>query len=310
MAASDGIWRQVSESKASVPPDQRVYSIADQVARFNRAKEEKNERYLNIESVFDGAYLKGKRVLVTGGGRGLGMALTKELIAQGVSSVLVICRSKSAELEATIKTAEGSSTTIEVIEGVDVSDTKAVNEASEKIAAPVDVVIHNAGYFYGPHESILDKTLNFEEQLKQIDICALGPLRLTAALVNANKLMPDTKSIVVIITSQAGSCEWRFTQNKDNGGDYGHHMSRAACNMGGALMSEELKSKNIPVIMLHPGFCRTEMTAKFGEELWDREGAVPSSEGAKRVLHQIGQMWSIDKTGSFANCEDGLLIPW
>jgi hypothetical protein len=59
--------QESQQQLAQQPPSDRVYSIADQVARFERAKEEKNERYLNIASVFDGSYLKGKRVLITGG---------------------------------------------------------------------------------------------------------------------------------------------------------------------------------------------------------------------------------------------------
>jgi NAD(P)-dependent dehydrogenase (short-subunit alcohol dehydrogenase family) len=83
---------------------------------------------------------------------------------------------------------------------------------------------------------------------------------------------------VVIISSQAGSVEWRSVQNASKGGDYGHHMSRAACNMGAALLAQEFKSKNIPVGILHPGFNRTEMTKKY-EAIWDKEGAVHPSEG-------------------------------
>ena len=56
--------------RTSMAVEDRVYSIADQVARFERAKKEKNERYLNIASVFDGSYLKGKRVMITGGNQG------------------------------------------------------------------------------------------------------------------------------------------------------------------------------------------------------------------------------------------------
>lgn len=41
----------------------------------------------------------------------------------------------------------------------------------------IDILINNAGYFYGPQEKVIEDTLNFEEQMKQIDICALGPLR-------------------------------------------------------------------------------------------------------------------------------------
>jgi hypothetical protein len=74
-----------------------AYSMADQVARFARAKEENNQRYLDIASVFDGGDLSGKRVLVTGGNRGLGLAITKELVAIGATA-LVLCRSSSPEL--------------------------------------------------------------------------------------------------------------------------------------------------------------------------------------------------------------------
>ena len=74
-----------------------TYSMADQVARFAKAKEENNQRYLDIASVFDGGDLSGKRVLVTGGNRGLGLAITKELVAIGATA-LVLCRSSSPEL--------------------------------------------------------------------------------------------------------------------------------------------------------------------------------------------------------------------
>ena len=115
------------------------------------------------------------------------------------------------------------------------------------------------------------------------------------------------RGAIVVITSQAGSAEWRFTQNPE-GGDYGHHMSRAACNIGAVLLSQELKPKGVPVLMLHPGFNKTGMTAKYSH-IWDVEGAVDASVGAKRVLHEINVM-ELRTTGAFINCEDGLVIPW
>lgn len=278
--------------------DKRVFSIADQVARFERAKCEKNERYLNIASVFDGSYLKGKRVLITGGNRGLGLAITQELVKNG-AQVIVVGRSNSKELK-------DLGSKVNVIEKVDMQNTANIDGFVSKLQTPVDIVINNAGYFYEANESVVDKTLNFEEQLKMIDICALGPLRVTAAMFNAGLLKPGSKSI--IITSQAGSAEWRFTQNKDNGGDYGHHMSRAACNIAGCLLSEELKAKGVAISMLHPGFNRTEMTSKYSH-IWDREGAVDSSEGAMRVLHEVKGV-DMETTGRFINCEDGLQIPF
>lgn len=153
-----------------------------------------------------------------------------------------------------------------------------------------------------------------------IDICALGSLRVTAALWNANKLRRDGSCKIIMITSQGGSIAWRKTQNApgpDFAGNYGtillsaasyyiylciiplfgiymfffykyrlifffsliynqgHHMSKAANNMMGKLVALELKNK-AQVAVLHPGFNRTDMTAKYSH-IWDIEGAVNSS---------------------------------
>ncbi|KAJ8609466.1 hypothetical protein CTAYLR_005449 [Chrysophaeum taylorii] len=274
-----------------------TYSIADQQARFARAKEEKNERFLDITTVFDGEYLRDKRVVVTGGNRGLGLEIVKRAKECG-AEVIVTCRAGAADVE-------GLAT---AYEGVDVTNLQSLTDFAKRVVeekGPIDVLINNAGYFYGPQEKVIEGTLNFDEQWKQIDICALGPLRVTSELFNAGGLKEGSKA--VIITSQAGSVEWRFTQNPE-GGDYGHHMSRAACNIMGALLSQELKSKGITVLLLHPGFNKTTMTKKY-EHIWEIEGAVEPSQGAMRVLHEVGAH-GIEDSGKFFNCEDGLQIPW
>ena len=83
-------------------------------------------------------------------------------------------------------------------------------------------LINNAGYFMREEETLAN--LNFAEELKTIDICAIGPLRTTAALLNAGLLKEGSK--IVMITSQGGSVSWRTTQNPQ-GHDYGHHVSFA-----------------------------------------------------------------------------------
>ena len=44
---------------------------------------EGNKRMLEIDSFYKPEYLKGKCVLVTGGNRGLGLAITEELVNRG-----------------------------------------------------------------------------------------------------------------------------------------------------------------------------------------------------------------------------------
>jgi len=273
--------------------EDRVYSIPDQVARFERAKAEKNERYLNIASVFDGSYLKGQRVMITGGNQGLGLAITKELVKQG-AEVIVVGRRSSPELDAL---------NVKVVTGVDVTNADAIENTMIPAleGKAVDILINNAGYFWEEHETLAN--INMEEDAKQIAICALGPLHVSGRMARSGLV----KGKIVIISSQAGSTDWRFTQNPE-GGDYGHHMSRAACNIAAVLLSQELKSKKLPVVMLHPGFNKTGMTAKYSH-IWEKEGAVDASEGAMRVLHEVGQI-SMETSGKFINCEDGLQIPW
>jgi len=263
------------------------------VKRYAAAKAESNTRYLDISSTFDGSYLKGKRVLITGGNQGLGLAIVKELVKQG-AQVVVVGRRSSSELDAL---------SVQVIKGVDVTDEAAISgKMIQEIGGrPFDLVINNAGYFWEQHETLAN--MNFEEQLKQINICAIGPLRICSALLKENLVCGS----IVIITSQAGSAQWRFTQNPE-GGDYGHHMSRAACNIGGVLLAQELKTAGIPVLLVHPGFNRTGMTSKYAH-IWDIEGAVHPECGAMRVLHEARGA-TMERTGMFVNAEDGLQIPF
>ena len=135
----------------------------------------------------------------------------------------MVCRSSSTEVERLVGKWN-------VYDGVDVTDDEAVRKVAKRVkgdGGALDVVINNAGYFYGPCELVKEDTLNFEEQMKQIDVCALGPLRMNNALIQSKALADGCK--LVIITSQAGSVEWRSTQNKDTGGDceYFNILSRS-----------------------------------------------------------------------------------
>jgi len=233
-------------------------------------------------------------IRISGGNRGIGYAISQEYVRQG--AVVYVTTRQPTNIP-----------NVKVIPNIDVQD----NACGEKLVeflshenVKIDILINNAGYFYEPKETLL--SLNFEEELKMIDICAVGPLRITSALCNAHLLMPG-ESKVIIISSQGGSIAWRKVQNP-HGHDYGYRMSKAAANMMGVLLSQELKGDHIPVSILHPGFNKTDMTKKY-ELIWEIEGAVDSSIGAKRVIHEIGLV-HMSNTGDFVNCEDGKLIPW
>mmetsp|Transcript_10605 Transcript_10605/g.20763 ORF Transcript_10605/g.20763 Transcript_10605/m.20763 type:complete len:356 (-) Transcript_10605:304-1371(-) len=275
------------------------YSDPDQQRRFAKHKSDNNQRVLDIDSVYDPSSLKGKVVMVTGANRGLGNAIAKELAAVG-AKIIAANRSPGMELEGDLKEA-----TLKVIDGIDVSNDASMEKLIKDLGdQKVDVLINNAGYFLKDPETI--DNLNFPEELKMIDICALGPLRVASALVNAGLMESGGK--IVTISSQGGSIAWREVQNQGGPYDYGHHMSKCAANMMTRLLAMELKEKGITVVALHPGFNRTKMTEKY-KHIWDIEGAVDPSVGAKRVVHETATV-KPDRSGVFINCEDGLEIPW
>lgn len=278
------------------------YSIADQPERFARARQQNDARVLDIDSVYDGGHFRGLRVLVTGANRGIGLALARELVRQK-AFVVAACRTPGSELPA-LAAQVAAPGGLEIHEQVDVTQEGAVRGFARAIAEPLDVVINNAGYFYEPLETL--DALNFAEELRMIDICALGPLRVTAALRAAGRIK-SPGGRVAVLTSQGGSIAWRAVQNPE-GHDYGHHMSKAAANMMAVLLANELKTEGVSVSILHPGFNKTDMTRKYADS-WEVEGAVDPAVGAKRVLHEIARQ-SLETTGRFVNCEDGREIPW
>ena len=301
----------INPSSGPAQPPPPGFTEPDQVKRYAAAVSAGDPRVLDIDSVYASEWMRGAHILVTGANRGIGLSLVGEAVRCG-AHVYAVCRKLSPELEALKEGAAASGGYVDVILGLELTDYNSCEAIADILdsplgAPPLDVVINNAGYFPDGKDD-LTAGLAIEENLKQYDICALGPLRVTAALVRAGRVKaPGGK--VINITSQGGSAVWRQVQNAGEGGDYGHHMGKAAANMAGALLAEELRPRGIAVANLHPGFNRTDMTRKY-EAIWDIEGAVESEVGAKRVMHEVGRVGLLESGCPFVNCEDGLLIPY
>jgi NAD(P)-dependent dehydrogenase (short-subunit alcohol dehydrogenase family) len=217
-------------------------------------------------------------VVITGANRGIGLELARQYKQRG-DDVVGACRKSSDEL---IKLE------VEVADGLDVTDDSAVNQLVSKLEGrTINILVNCAGIL--SDESLGD--LDFDRIRQQYEVNSLGPLRVTAAL--RKNLAEGSK--VAIITSRMGSIE-----DNTSGGRYGYRMSKAAVNMAGKSLANDLKEAGVAVAILHPGFVRTEMTGN--------QGLIDPPESAAGLIARIDEA-TLENTGTFWHT-NGETIPW
>ena len=217
--------------------------------------------------------------LITGANRGIGLEYCRQLKDRG-ENVIAVCRSTSAELDDLGVSIE---TDIDITSDESVADlTKRLNGQS------IDVLINNAGIV----ERISLNNLDFDSIRKQFEVNAIGPLRLTQALLP--NLHPGSK--VIIMTSRMGSIE-----DNTSGGSYGYRMSKVALSMAGKSLSIDLKPQGIAVAILHPGLVKTRMTG------FTDSGITPE-QSVTGLLARIDEL-TIENTGTFWH-SNGEVLPW
>lgn len=216
-------------------------------------------------------------VLVTGANRGIGLELCRQLVSRG-DQVVAGCRKASDELR---------SLNLRVIDGLDVNDPESTDSLAAQLGEmKLDWLINNAGIL--SVESL--GNLDFDAMEQQFRVNALGPLRVTSALLA--KLGPGSK--VGIITSRMGSVE-----DNTSGGYYGYRMSKAAVNMAGMSLARDLQERQIAVALLHPGMVATDMTGGRG---------VPLEHSAGGLIQRMDAL-NMSHTGIFWHAE-GDQLPW
>ncbi|KAL5405116.1 hypothetical protein PMIN04_012432 [Paraphaeosphaeria minitans] len=226
-------------------------------------------------------------ILVVGATRGLGASLTNAYKSDPNNHVLATARSANPP---------SSTENLTYIPGIDIATPDAGKELLDfvhtKSISHIDIVIITAGYF--ATESL--KESSFEAEEKMYRTCVIGPTILVTTLANDSKLL-DSKSKVIFVSSESGSITLRH--EKEGGGNYGHHASKAALNMSARLLSLDLKERGVAIAVVHPGFMRTELTKGVGfDKFWDEGGAVTPDVAAKSLVEWISS-FDIKKTGEY-----------
>ncbi|WP_160051337.1 beta-ketoacyl-ACP reductase [Nocardiopsis sp. FR26] len=208
-----------------------------------------------------------RSVLVTGGNRGIGLAIARELAAGG-DSVAVTYRSGEPP---------------EGLLGVrcDITDSAQVDAAFKEVEeaqGPVEVLVANAGITKDQLLALMSE----EDFSSVLDTNLTGSFRVTKRAVRG--MMRKRSGRVILISSVVGLL--------GSGGQANYAASKAGLVGFGRSLARELGSRNITVNVVAPGFIETDMTAALPEE---RRAEIRKSV----PLGRIGGTEDIARTVSF-----------
>lgn len=231
-----------------------------------------------------------RTVLVTGSNRGIGLALVRQLAAQG-DVVFATCRrpDQATDLRAL---AHRYPDRVHIV-ALDVTDEESIRRAFHLIARStqaLDWLINNAGVLVRG-ETLRD--LDFQQVLRVFDVNTLGPFRVVRYFLPL--LQGSKQPLICQMTSIMGSISLT-----DDPGYYSYRGSKAALNMMSRVLAEELRPLGIPVVLIHPGWVRTDMGGP--------EAPLLPEESARGILRVLSTV-TLRDTGRFLTWE-GKELPW
>ncbi|KIX08041.1 uncharacterized protein Z518_02696 [Rhinocladiella mackenziei CBS 650.93] len=227
--------------------------------------------------------------IVTGANSGIGHAFAKLLCDEGYT-VYAVDRDQGVGLEALQAKARTAQ--------VDVTSPESIQAFEESLGGTtVDLLLNIAGVASASEKDSLTTT-NLQILQRTFAVNTFGPLLLTQALLP--DILKSSHPKIGIVSSRVGS-----VGDNSTGGHYAYRSSKAAVNSIGKSMAIDLKDKGVTVMLLHPGYVRTNLlpTAKMPPE------TVEPEEAATKLWQNIVSKKQIEDTGKFWHRE-GFELPW
>jgi NAD(P)-dependent dehydrogenase (short-subunit alcohol dehydrogenase family) len=235
------------------------------------------------------------RYAISGASRGIGLEFVRQLLARG-DTVEAGARVpwEARQLTSLAREAGGRLR----IHALDVTDNASVRAFAAALGdSPIDVLINNAGVTgkWSPFGE-----LDFEDMARAMETNALGPMRLSSALLPL-VLKGNTRKIVHLTTRMASLADntpvgvYGFA-----GGAYAYRMSKAALNSGMRTMAVDFHEKGLITAVLNPGWVQTDMGGKMAPMRADE-----SVQGLLRVIDEL----SLARSGRFFDYQ-GKEMPW
>ncbi|KAL7934698.1 hypothetical protein V8C35DRAFT_301609 [Trichoderma chlorosporum] len=252
-------------------------------------------------------------VVVTGGGRGLGLAIVRLLASlpeSTISKVFVTTRGNPSEDLRKIMENAGKRVLHIECEVVDIASVKrAAAEIEEKLKGEgLDILINNiatAGFY---PQGI--RTMDANDLLHEFNVNVASTHRVTAELIPLLQLGKQKK--IIMVSSSAGSIAWsdRYAFSPQ----YAYKVSKAAMNMLAVQYAIAYEKDKFTILTVSPGWLKTDM----GSENAD----LDADTGAKAVW-DLANKADVSYNGKFCNVHvsgwehnpginqyDGQEIPW
>jgi 3-oxoacyl-[acyl-carrier protein] reductase len=201
-----------------------------------------------VPEVHPARELEGQVALVTGGGRGIGRLIAREL-ADGGMRVAVAARS-TGQVEETAQEIDGLAVTADVSKREDV---EAMTATVERELGPIDLLVNNAGV--GPSRS-LPWEENPADWWRVFEINVLGPYLCCRTVLPG--MVERGRGRIVNTGSGASYLPL--------GAPTSYGASKAALGRFGELLARQVAEFGIAVFTISPGLVRTDMTEPFGDD--------------------------------------------
>lgn len=180
------------------------------------------------------SFFSGKRVLITGGSSGIGLATAKKLHSQN-AELLLVARN-ATKLREAVEQIDSGSTSISTF-SLDISDAAAVESMRDEFG-PIDILINNAGITRPGNFLELPEDC-FQEML---DVNYLAAVRLTRLLLPA--MMERKEGRIAFVSSFLGLMGiWGYSA---------YAASKFAVRGFAECLRCELKPHNIGVTVCYP----------------------------------------------------------
>jgi 3-oxoacyl-[acyl-carrier protein] reductase len=252
-----------------------------------------------------------RSALITGGSRGIGLGIARELMKAGFDLAINGVRDPK-QVEMALKQLGSSGVRVIYIRG-DISkssDRKAVCEEVFGAFGHLNVLVNNAGMAPLRRADILEADEESYDRVMEVNL--KGPYFLTQTvarhMVQAKQKDNDFQACIINVSSISS------TVASVNRGEY--CISKAGVSMATKLWAVRLGAFGIPVYEIRPGVIRTDMTEEV-REMYDRmigEGlcvqmrwGLPEDVGKVAASMATGSMPY--STGQAVVVDGGLTIP-